>query len=192
MTVRTVSLPQKEADQIEILRYMGCRSDESEISALVRSLLPEAMQAVSARVCYGEFDVRVDGDNVDFGFARVCSQALAQRLDGCTRAVIFAATVGIGMDRLIARYATLSPAKALCIQSIGTERVESLCDTFEEMITEGKKARGRFSAGYGDLPLEFQREIFRALDCPKRIGLSLNESLLMSPSKSVTAIIGIE
>ena len=48
-----------------------------------------------------------------------------------------------------------------------------------------------FSPGYGDLPLDLQREIFAALDCPKRIGVSLNESLLMSPSKSVSAIIGL-
>ena len=49
----------------------------------------------------------------------------------------------------------------------------------------------RFSPGYGDLSLEMQRDIFRVLDCPRKIGLTLNESLLMSPSKSVTAIIGI-
>jgi len=36
-----------------------------------------------------------------------------------------------------------------------------------------------------------QRDIFAVLDCPRKIGLSLNGSLLMSPSKSVTAIIGI-
>ena len=36
-----------------------------------------------------------------------------------------------------------------------------------------------------------QKDIFAALDCPRKISLSLNESLLMSPSKSVTAIIGI-
>ena len=51
--------------------------------------------------------------------------------------------------------------------------------------------RPRFSPGYGDLPLELQKDVFRVLDCPRKIGLSLNESLLMSPSKSVTAIIGI-
>lgn len=51
--------------------------------------------------------------------------------------------------------------------------------------------RPRFSPGYGDLPLSAQREIFAVLDCGKRIGLMLNDSLLMSPSKSVTAFVGI-
>ena len=56
----------------------------------------------------------------------------------------------------------------------------------------GKTLAARFSPGYGDLPLEFQREIFRALDVPRRIGVSLGSSCLMSPSKSVTAIVGIK
>ena len=44
---------------------------------------------------------------------------------------------------------------------------------------------------YGDLPLDFQKDVFRILDTPKAIGLTLTDALLMMPSKSVTAIIGI-
>ena len=56
----------------------------------------------------------------------------------------------------------------------------------------GETLRPRFSAGYGDLPLEYQRRIFDLLDPPTHIGLTLNDSYLMSPSKSVTALIGVE
>ena len=75
-------------------------------------------------------------------------------------------------------------------------RIESLADTFEKeqrnfKAAEKKFLRPRFSPGYGDFELGVQSDIFRVLDCPRRIGLSLNKSLLMSPSKSVTAIIGI-
>ena len=77
--------------------------------------------------------------------------------------------------------------------ALATERIEALCDVFcEDIEKEYGKTRPRFSAGYGDLPLELQREIFSVLDCPKSIGLTLTDSLLMSPSKSVTAIVGIE
>lgn len=55
----------------------------------------------------------------------------------------------------------------------------------------GGDTRPRFSPGYGDLPLALQRDIFHALDCARKIGLTLNDSLMMSPAKSVTAIIGI-
>ena len=50
----------------------------------------------------------------------------------------------------------------------------------------------RYSPGYGDLPLELQREIIRVLDCGRTIGITLTESLLMQPSKSVTAVIGMK
>ena len=56
---------------------------------------------------------------------------------------------------------------------------------------ENKSIRPRFSAGYGDLDVSFQKEIFGVLDCHKKIGLTLNDSMLMSPTKSVTAIVGI-
>jgi cobalamin-dependent methionine synthase I len=36
-----------------------------------------------------------------------------------------------------------------------------------------------------------QKDIFAALDCPRRIGLTLGEGMLMSPTKSVTALIGV-
>ena len=49
----------------------------------------------------------------------------------------------------------------------------------------------RFSPGYGDLPLSAQKNIFAVLDPERRIGLTLNSSLLMSPSKSVTAFVGL-
>ena len=107
------------------------------------------------------------------------------------RAIIFAATVGLAPDRAIARYGVSSPTKALVFDAIGAERIESLCDCFCKEIGNEKKLRPRFSAGYGDLSIGVQRDIFRLLDCSKNIGLTLGESLIMTPSKSVTAIIGV-
>ena len=110
--------------------------------------------------------------------------------------VVFGATVGLAIDRLIARYGHISPVKALFFQAIGAERIEAVCDLFcadiqREYAACGYQAGARFSPGYGDFPLSAQRDIFRVLDCSRKIGLSLNSSLLMSPSKSVTAIIGL-
>ena len=180
----------------EVLRYMGAEKATDEMQTLLAECTEEAREVFVCRVCFRVFDVRTDGDDVDLGFARVESRALRKNLDGCDRAVLFAATVGLEIDRLITRYSRLSPSRALCFQALGAERIEALCDAFcERMKQEYQKfgfgLRPRFSPGYGDLPLSLQRDIFNALDCPKRIGLSLNESLIMSPTKSVTAIIGI-
>ncbi len=136
------------------------------------------------------------GASLDLGFTVTHSRDLQKNLKGCCRIILFGATVGLELDRLIARYGRLSPSKALCFQAIGAERIESLCNAFNDEIDEifreqGMYTRPRFSPGYGDLPINMQKDIFAALDCPRKIGLSLNESLLMSPSKSVTAIIGV-
>ena len=117
----------------------------------------------------------------------------ALRYAGCREAVLFAATVGVGLDRLIARYGAVAPSRAVMLQAIGAERIEALCDVFCNTLAveENRALRPRFSPGYGDLPLDTQREIFRVLDCQRKIGLTLNDSLLMSPTKSVTAIVGL-
>lgn len=192
-TVQVRTYPAPPVDRREIVRYMGARELTEELAALLEGCLREAEGRLQYRVCFREVPVCVADGEVDLGFAKVPSAALARNLAGCRRAVVFAATMGLEMDRLIARYSRLQPVKGLMFQAIGTERVEALCDAFcaDMDCRTGGCLRRRFSPGYGDLPLELQRDMFRVLDCSKNIGLTLNGSLLMSPTKSVTAIAGI-
>lgn len=177
----------------EILRYAGCKEADETITALLDTCLEQAREVLVYAVCYREFSVTVKGDTCDFDVFSIASKRLADTLRGCQRVVLFAATVGVGMDRLIAKYGHISPAKALLLQAIGTERVEALCDTFCADIANahGLQPCTRLSPGYGDIPLSLQADIFRVLDCNKHIGLSLGDSLLISPSKSVTAFVGL-
>ncbi len=177
----------------EILRYAGCKSADSETEKLLKVCLNEADGKLNYKVCYRLFPVSVHEDMCDFGAFSLKSYMLSQNLKSCDEVIIFAATVGVGIDRLISKYGRLSPSKALMFQAIGAERIETLCDFFCEDIKNelNKQIMPRFSPGYGDLPLEIQKNIFSVLDCEKRIGLTLNDSLLMSPSKSVTAFVGI-
>ena len=184
--------PTPDFDKREILRYAGVKGDISAINALIDECIKELDGKLNYKVCYSEYPVKILGDKVDLTFTTIVSNDLAKNLKNCNRFILFAATVGIGIDRLIAKYTALSPTKALIFQAIGAERIESLCDLFNnEMKEKYKTVKPRFSAGYGDLPIEIQKDIFIALNCSKNIGVTLNESLLMSPSKSVTAIIGI-
>ncbi len=175
-----------ELDRHEIFRYTA-GVDET----LLDACLSEIENISRGFVVSCELDTRVEGDECFFGEFKVKSRDLAKNLDGCVRTIIFAATVGVEYDRLIMKYSRLSPSKALFFQAIGSERVEALCDAFVKKAGEKRILRPRFSAGYGDLPLRVQREIFALLDPAKNIGVSLNASLLMTPSKSVTAFVGI-
>ena len=93
----------------------------------------------------------------------------------------------------MARYGAVSPAKALLHQAIGAERIEALCDRLCRDLAEeiGTSLRPRFSPGYGDFSVTVSGDIFRLLDPARRIGVSLTDHFLMTPSKSVSAIVGI-
>lgn len=187
MTGKTVKIyPAPPISEKEILRYAG--GGDEKVSELLSCCLDEIREKLTYKACMSKTEISVIGETVDFGFAKVSSAHLSRNLKDCKKAVIFAATVGIAPDRLIARYCVTSPAKALLFQAIGAERIEALCDA---VCAEIENRRPRFSPGYGDLPLDFQRDIFRLLDCERSIGVTLNNSLLMTPSKSVTAIVGI-
>lgn len=195
-TVYTNTYAPPPVNKSEILRYAGIRGKAPEFDNLLNDCLTEAEGQLIYKICWREFDIERSGELLDLGFTKISSAGLKKNLSECSSLVLFAATVGLGIDRLIARYSSVEPTRALMFQAIGAERVESLCDLFNKELSEkyaalGFVTRSRFSAGYGDFPLAAQREIFTALDCPRKIGLTLNESLLMSPSKSVTAIIGI-
>lgn len=190
MRTVTVKLPPPNVN--EIRRYAACPTGSD-------APLSECLSEVSGltyRAAYTEFEIHRDGDVLDLGFAHTDSVSLRKALDGCDRILLFAATVGPYPDRMTAKYGRISPVKALFWQAIGTERVEALCDSFcrERKAEYGKLGltlRPRFSPGYADLPLSLQKDIFAVLDCPRRLGLTLNGSLLMIPTKSVTAIAGI-
>ncbi len=180
----------------EAFRYMSCKFPDEQMKQLFEECLSECAGALSYKACWREFPLLFCGDEINLGFARTKSRALFTNLKGCGKIVLFAATVGHEMDRLIKKQSLLSQSKSVCLQAIGSERVESLCDTLNAELKEQYKKQGfllkpRFSPGYGDLPLSLQREIMPALDCAKLLGISLGENLMMSPSKSVTAIIGV-
>ena len=196
MTVFTKFYDSPEFNKGEILRYAGVKKADAETEKLLESCLDECQNGFSYKVCFAEADIFRDGGTLHIGKVEAKGEAIKRNLEGCEKAVLFAATVGIGIDRLTVKYSGLSPSKALMFQAIGAERIEALCNVFNREMCEKYSAeklflRPRFSPGYGDFPLTAQKDMFAVLDCPRKIGLSLNESLVMTPSKSVTAIIGI-
>ncbi len=180
----------------EILRYSGCKEPSVEVSELLQSCMEECEGIFKGNVCYTELSFKIEGSIIDFGFFKVDSSDLKKNLSGCESVVVFGATVGMELDRLLRKYSAISPARAVILQAVGAERIEALCNAFcQDLMFEkakiGYEIRPRFSAGYGDLSLNAQKDIFKLLDCSRKIGLTLNESLLMTPTKSVTAFVGI-
>ncbi len=192
-------------DKLEVLRYAGIpkaallnggEGEYAQVTELMESCIAEVDPQLTFRVCWKEFPICQTEKGLDLGFTVTASKSLQKNLENCDTVVLFAATTGLALDRMIFKYGRISPAKGHMMQALGAERIETLCDTFNEEVRREKEKEGRFlrprySPGYGDLPLEMQTDIFKALDCTRTIGLTLNDSLTMAPSKSVTAIIGV-
>jgi hypothetical protein len=74
--------------------------------------------------------------------------------------------------------------------------IESYCDGCQlelekELNREYKTLRPRFSPGYGDFDIAHQRDFIRLMDLPRTIGVTPTDGGMLSPSKSVTAVMGI-
>ncbi|MBQ4086818.1 MAG: Vitamin B12 dependent methionine synthase activation subunit [Clostridia bacterium] len=196
--VHTANSSELLLKESEILRYAGYGThvpDETELGR-IQKIADEVLLSVAPRACCRILPVAVTPGMVDFGVFRAASGQLSKNLAGCKRVLLFSATVGAQVDRIIEKYSRVSPASAVIAQAVGTAAVESWCDLFVSSIgtslqKEPAYLRPRFSPGYGDFALSHQREICQLLDTSRKIGVSLTDSLLMTPTKSVTAVAGI-
>lgn len=177
----------------EALRYLRARPDDETAGILVDTVYLKLRNEVQARSVLQKHSITVDeaGVTLDTG-VRFTSRDLARHLKGCDKALLLAATLGSRVDVAIRRLALGSVAEGAAAQAVAAALIESYCDSVQAQAdTDGLAQRPRFSPGYGDWRLEEQRLLFPVLDCAKRIGLTLTDGLMMAPSKSVTAIIGL-
>ncbi len=183
-------------DEREILRYAMLPSFAPAPEELpLQECLKAAKGAAQCRAVWRHYPLVRDGEWLDLGFARTDSRDLRQHLEGCGEILLFACTAGAETDRRIARAKLQSPARGLLMHAIGAQQVEGGCDRLCRRLAEAfpdRQLTDRFSPGYGDLPLTLQKDVMAALDCAQILGITLTDSLLMTPSKSVTAIIGMK
>ena len=119
------------------------------------------------------------------------SLALGKVLEDSDECILFVATLGIGVDRILIKTAERSPKDAFWLDAFSDALIEALCDEAGARICRGLDTTSRFSPGYADLELSFGKEILALTDSERLLGIKLSESGLMIPKKSVNAIIGI-
>lgn len=193
---------ERKPDLREITRYLGYYgvTPDDDMLREIDQCIQELEKVITPRFVYDRFDLmrKEEGEEsvLSFGGIETGSRDLARNLKGCTEVYIMAVTLGPGPDRLVRRASVGRMSRALIYQAAAAAMTEAWCDEINERIRseaarDGLYTRPRFSPGYGDLPLSVQKQISGLLNMPKEIGVSLTESLLMTPSKSVTALIGV-
>ncbi|MEE0944473.1 MAG: vitamin B12 dependent-methionine synthase activation domain-containing protein [Clostridia bacterium] len=184
-----------DIDLKEVLRYMGSGNSDvkDEILSAVTAVCDMLQNTVSPRYVYRIFPIIVSEDTVRVADTLFISRRLASHLKDCNKAAILAATLGTQADTIIRRSMVSGTVNSSAAQAAGTAMIEQVADIATEAIEKesGLKAIPRFSPGYADWELSAQRDMLSLCDAQKRIGITLTESLMMIPTKSVTAIIGL-
>lgn len=159
-----------------------------EYSALEKELVA----VLDCKMAAVRVPVLCRGDAVDLGFLKVNSKNLSGALGDSREAFVFSVTLGMGVERMLARLSKTSVSAHYIADALSSAYAEALAERAQEILDSHAKTKKRFSPGYGDLPLDIQPKILSALSADKLLGITLTDTLLMKPQKSITAIVGIE
>lgn len=183
----------------EVLRYSGIRNEnlcsDDVLQSAVRAV-NEVGDSSSPKKIYKECVLQMNGAECDIDGISVTSKDLAEHLNGCEFALLFAATLGSGVDTLIRRYSEVRMSYAVMLQAAAAALIELYCDIANEELELSYALRGlylkpRFSPGYGDFSIEHQSELTAHINAYKYAGIAVTGGGQMTPMKSVTAVIGI-
>ena len=183
----------------EVKRFMGyggMTSVDERQERLIAELKALMEETIKPAVVWRVFDITPTDEGLALaGTALVLKGAdIRRHLAGCDRCVLLCATASAKADELIRRKQREDMEQGFIADCIGSAAAEAVCNALERELAEklkGKYMTWRFSPGYGDLPLAIQPQLLAVLDAPKRAGVTCLDSLLMVPSKSVTAVIGL-
>ena len=171
-----------ELNWAEVRRYLGLKGTLPELEEKLEQAGAWLLAAAKPRAVWKAVPV-----------VQTESRDLQAHLDGCSACFLFAATLGIEVDRLLTRLAITDSSAAVMVQACAAAFLESFCDEQMELLAReipGQFLRPRFSPGYGDFPVEYNSKILSALHAETVIGLSATTADMLVPTKSVTAVIG--
>lgn len=174
-----------------VLQYLNCFDEGDErTNQLIDECLLEVKQIAYFKVTYQIFDfihhpltlkdinIKLESSDLEFYF------------EDCQKCLVIACTLGVDIDRRIKYYEHIDMAKAVVFDAVSSRYLEECCDEYEKTLNL-KKHTFRFAPGYGNIPIELNKELGRILKIDKTIGVSINEGGLFIPMKSMLAMIGI-
>ncbi len=183
-------------DLRETARYMGYKhgaEPSEEICELVEEAYEELCKVINPKYIYQEYDFTKTESGIIVDGIEFKSQKMLAHLRKSSKVILFGATLGQGADTLIRKYSVTDIAMTAVAQAVAGSMVENLCDiACDELksIIQGEH-RPRFSPGYGDFHISAQADFFKLLPMNKQLGISLSDGFMMTPTKTVTAFIGV-
>ncbi len=181
----------------DALRFMRVPLEgrDETLVALVRETFDRLEPSVRPRTVWGRFPMTLTEEGVNVAGAEIESADLAKVMARSSECYLLAVTLGPEVDRQILLAQRRDMLRGLALDACASVRADALCDQVEGEIiadlAEGEYLTLRFSPGYGDAPLSASHEVITLLNATRRIGLSMTRSQMMTPVKSITALIGV-
>lgn len=183
-------------DKREILRYIGAKHADEQIDEMIERAWDLVTSSAKPKHVYQLFPISVMENYVEISGTKIQSKSLAGHLVTCNEAYLFACTLGAELDILIKRYSISDMPLVPVLQACAAVFTEYCADKAQELIERDAAKRNlymrpRYSPGYGDFSLNYQRFLFETIDVTKNTGITLTDTYMMVPTKSVSAIIGL-
>ena len=192
--MKKTNISLKKVNRDELYRYIGTPDDN--VRGIIDESEKEFLSLVKPCYVWDLFDIEniQEGVSISGSDVVLTGNSIKNHLNGCKRIAILAATLSNEADKIIRKYQINHMAKAVIVDAYASVAIEQVCDMAEEDILSyvpEDYLTYRFGVGYGDLPLELEKNILDLLQAQKNIGLCVTESNILTPVKSVVCIIGI-
>lgn len=195
-----------QIDRAEVLRYLGYAGQELKpdlaeriervICQVEETLLPSGVrQAFPVDATGTDEDglpcVRLAGTTVELR-----GRDAYRHLRGACCCMLLVCTLGMASERALRLLGSQRPLESAVYDAACSAYVEAALDQMDAAVSDdAQKLRlsrnWRFSAGYGDCPLEAQDSIVATCNAGRLLGVTVTPAHLLLPSKSVTAFVGL-
>ena len=197
-----ISTFNKSLDTDKVLRLLGAKQGKGvNPSSLrrIKNLTPGLDNLLRPKLDYRRF-LLVSADRKSIELAdgtRFTSPKLAKAVGNAKEIYCFVATIGSKIDKEIQRLMKERRySDAYVLDAVGSISAENVVEQYYQYVAKKAKTKGRavtlrFSPGYCDWALEQQRFLFATFRDKSPAGVTLSQSCLMSPRKSVSGLFGI-
>ena len=194
-----------EIDKKKVLRYLQYKNQNisDNLLKVIEQSIEETKSIINPRFVLRTYPIKkvnlpneknqiiLNGVNLTLK-----SDDLYNLLLECDECILMSATLGLEMEKEIRRLTYTDLTKGIIIDSCATTAIEEVCDIVQDhiakkLLKEDKYITYRYSPGYGDLSIENNVGINNILNSQKEIGLTVTNSGIMIPRKSVVALIGV-
>ena len=171
-------------------------SRSEELISTVKNAFERLENNINPRCVFGRFNIIHFDGGIEIEGACIYSKNIEKLTSRSNECYLLAATLGHEADRQISISQQKNMLDGIALDACASVRIDAFIDyiiknKIKPGLKEGENLTPRFSPGYGDLNMNVTEDIIAILNASKYIGLSVTRSMMMSPIKSVTAIIGL-